>query len=144
MKNSIYKLIVLILLFTGLSCSNKTKVYEEEELFIKYLETFLKDDIQHDNYQLLTYRTKLICKTCRQMPLDTVLERSVNEKGNMELYVLFDKQEDMLITKNLYGDKIYYLLGNENDMEKYGIPKTEPLLFTIDKNKITQCKYYTN
>ena len=135
---------VLLILISMSSCSNRNKVYEEEELFFKYLETFFDKEIKSQKYQLQVYRTKNLCATCRQIPLDTVLAKSIANKGDMPLYVLFDNEKDLLKAKEKYGNAIQYLCGEDNEMDRYGFPKLEPLLFTIDNKKIVKYEYYEN
>jgi len=136
--------VVLLVLINMSSCSNRNKVYEEEELFFKYLGTFFKEDIKSQNYQLQVYRTKGLCVTCRQVPLDTVLARSIANNKDMPLYVLFDNEKDLHKAKERYGNAIQYLCGDESEMDRYGFPKLEPLLFTIKNKKIIKYEYYEN
>ena len=144
MKNKIYQTVIFIVLISINSCGNQNKVYEEEELFFKYLDTFFEKEITSQKYLLQTYRTESLCKTCRQIPLDTVLHKTVSDRKNMPLYVLFDSEKELLKAKAIYGNAIQYLCGNDSDMDKYGIPKLEPLLLTIDNKKIIKCEYYEN
>ena len=143
MRNKICWIVLLILINIS-ACSNRNKVYEEEELFFKYLETFFEEEVKFQNYQLLLYRTKSLCVTCRQIPLDTVLARSIADKGDMPLYILFDNEKDLFKAKGQYGNTVQYLYGNDNEMDRYGFPKLEPLLFTIDNRKIVKYEYYEN
>ena len=144
MKNSIA---LLVLLLMGLIACNSPNIstkkrYSEEDLIYRYLDTYCKDSILHTNYKLLSFRTKDICRSCRKEPIDNVLDFVVHNYTNV--YVLFDEEEWYQKAKNRYGNKIHYLFGNVREMDRYGIPALEPILFSFESNKIVDYEYYTD
>jgi len=143
MKNNIVLLTLALLIgFASCTSSNTTsnKQYLEEDLIYKYLNTYCKDSIYHTDYKLFTFRTKGVCQTCRKQPTDSVLSFVIN--NYTDLYVLFDEEECLQKVQNKYGNKIHYLLGIDKEMDKYGIPVFEPILFTFENNKITDYEHF--
>jgi len=139
MKNSIVLLLILLMGFAACT-SSSNKRYSEEDLIYRYLDMYFKDSIHHNNYKLLCFRTKGTCRSCRKQPIENVLDLVVHNHAN--LYVLFDEEERMQKTKDRYGDKIHYLLGNDKEMDKYGIPVLVPVLFIFENNKIVDYEHY--
>ncbi|MBP7103280.1 MAG: hypothetical protein RBS13_06065 [Bacteroidales bacterium] len=138
MKNSVSILMVLIIVF---SCSHKPKTsYKEEALLNKYLKKYQSDKIIHKDYSLITYRTLGLCQACTRISLDTILSQEFKNKGNVELYVLFDKKEDLVKTKARYGNTLHYLIGNPYIMEQYGIPRVVPAMFYFKNSKLINWK----
>ena len=143
MKNNIVILTLAGLIgFTACTSSSTSshKRYSEEDLIYRYLNTYFKDSIQQDNYKLLCFRTKGVCRSCRKQPIETVLDFVV--RNNENVYILFDEEERLQKTKDRYGDKIHYLLGVDNEMDKYGIPVLAPVLFTFENDKIIDYEYF--
>ena len=145
MKNNI-ALLILVLLISFAACkssnTSKNKRYSEEDLIYSYLDKYFKDSINLNNYNLLTFRTNGVCNSCRKQPIDSVLDFVVSHHTN--LYVLFDEEEKLQKTRDKYGDKIHYLLGDIKEMDKYGIPIMEPVLFIFENYKIVDYLHYEN
>jgi len=145
MKNNIVLLMLVLLMgFEACTSSNTSskKRYSEEDLIYRYLDTYCKDSIHHTDYKLLTFRTKGVCRSCRKQPIEAVLDFVVNNYANV--YVLFDEEEWLQKAKNRYGDKVYYLLGDIKEMDRYGIPALEPVLFVFENNKIIDYEHFEN
>ncbi len=142
-SNSVFLMFLLLIGFAACPSSNSSsnKRYSEEDLIYRYLDTYCKDSIHHSSYKLLTFRTKDACRSCRKQPIDSVLDFVVSNHAN--LYVLFDEEEYMLKVKNKYDNRIYYLLGNGKEMDRYGIPMLEPFLFSFENNKIVNYEHYS-
>jgi len=141
MKNSIVLLMyVLFIGFAACTSSNTNKRYSEEDLIYRYLDTYFKDSIQQDNYKLFTFCTKNACRGCSEEPIEKVLDFVVNKHTNV--YVLFDEEKYLQKTKDRYGDKIHYLLGEDKEMNRYGIPTLAPMLFTFENHKIVDYEHF--
>ena len=135
-------LILLAFLMTN-SCTNSSDyVYRDEELLMKYLQLYHSEVFQEEEYLLFTFRTKQLCKTCRKTPLDTVLKMVVENRGDLELYILTDNQKDMNDVMSQYGNQVHCLFGDAQMMNKYGIPYMEPLLFHIKDKKVLEVSNY--
>jgi len=150
MKNNI-ALVIFMLLMGFVACAfsaysqtltNSYKIYRDEDLLYAYLEKFFKEDIHHEDFALLTFRTNTVCRTCRKFPLDSVLILAMQREKI--LYVLFDNEKDMKDIKKIHGDKIFYLYGESKTMSRYISQHVEPLLFTFRKKKLTKCEYLSN
>ena len=140
MKNNILILTVLMMVF---SCSHQPKTsYKEEALLHKYLKKYHSDNIIHKDYSLMTYRTVGLCQgqVCAGISLDTILAQEVKNKGNVELYVLFDKKEDLAKIKAKYGNTLHYLIGDSHIMDQYGIPRAVPAMFYFKNAKLIKWK----
>ena len=143
MKNNIV-LVTLLLLISFATCTSSNpsfkKQYSEEDLIYRFLNAYFKDSILQSDYKLLCFRTNGVCNNCRKQPLESILDFVVNNHEN--LYVLFDEEEKLQKAKYIYGDKIHYLLGNDKEMNKYGIPMSAPMLFTFENNKIIDYEHF--
>ncbi len=125
------------------SCTNSSDyVYRDEELLMKYLQLYHSEVFQEEEYLLFTFRTARLCRTCRLIPLDTVLKMAVEDRGDLKMYVLTDKQEDMQYVQSMYGHVVHCLFGDDKMMNKYGIPYMEPLLFHIKDKKVLDVSDY--
>ena len=140
--NRIIKILILIVSFSACSNSNDKRAYQEEALLMRYLDEFQQDKIPQEEYLLFTFRTKQLCKTCRKTPLDTVLKMVVENRGDLELYILTDNQKDMNDVMSQYGNQVHCLFGDAQMMNKYGIPYMEPLLFHIKDKKVLEVSNY--
>ncbi len=134
--------LTLVLLLSFAACAPSSKRYSEEDLIYRYLDIYHKDSIHHTDYKLLSFRTKGICRSCRQQPIDSVLDFVIYHHAN--IYVLFDEVEWLQKARDKYGDKIHYLFGTVKEMDRYGIPIMEPVLFTFENNKIVDYEHYQN
>jgi hypothetical protein len=74
--------------------------------------------------------------------MDSILDFVVSHYAN--LYVLFDDEEWLQKARKRYGGKIHYLQGNAKEMDWYGIPALEPILFTFKNNKIVDYGHFAN
>lgn len=138
MKNKIFFIIGIVFC---MSCSHKPATsYEEEALLHRYLKEYQSNAIKHQDYALLTYRTYALCQGCCNISLDTILSKELKTKGNTELYVLFDKKDDLDKIKATYGNTIHYLTGDPNIMDKFGIPRVVPALFYFKDSKLVDWK----
>ncbi len=143
-------LLVFISAFFILACNNQTEkpiveqehsdIYTEEKLLMDYLYKYHNNEIKHNDYWLLTFRTINICKTCRITPLDTIAKYVISDKGD-NLYVLLDNQKEI---NNMlqYNHKVSCLCGNAKILNQYGIPQLEPLLFHIKNQKVLSVNHY--
>ena len=134
--------ILLAFLITN-SCTNSSDyVYRDEELLMKYLQLYHSEVFQEEEYLLFTFRTQRLCRTCRAEPLETTLKRAVEDRGDLKMYVLTDKQEDMQYVQSMYGHVVHCLFGDDKMMNKYGIPHLEPVLFHIKDKKVLDVSDY--
>lgn len=118
--------------------SMQEPVYHEEALLMQYLDEYQFDTMPQGEFLLFTFRTQKLCRTCRVIPLDTVLKMAVESKLEEPMYVLTDNVEDMQHIQAEYGSEVICLIGNANIMDKYGIPALEPLLFRINNKRVVE------
>ena len=102
---------------------------------MQYLDKYQFDTMPQQEFLLFTFRTQQLCRTCRVVPLDTVLKMAIESRQGKPMYVLTDNVTDMQHIKAEYGTDIICLIGNAGIMDKYGIPSLEPLLFKINNKK---------
>lgn len=125
------------------SCSNTNHaVYEQEKLLLKYMDKYHPQYFTENEFFMFTFRTKHLCRTCRTIPLDTVLKYAIEDKGALKMYVLVDNEKDMAAIMSLYSDKVQCVCGDATLMDKYGVPPIEPLLFRIKNKRIVEVKDY--
>ena len=141
MKTKHITLITICLIL--LSCNRITQgqIYREEKLLFSYLDKFHAGEMaDHVDFNLFLYRTNNICKSCREIPLDSVFELAMQESKDKILYVLTDNPEDANILKKKYPTEIHCICGEPKTMDRYGFPKMEPLLFEIKNRKVIAVK----
>lgn len=140
LPSGISKVLAVVLMCCSMCCMHR--VYEEEKLFTKYLSIHFPEIFKYDEFQLLTYRTKGMCCTCRMEPVERVLQHAVADKGCMTLYVLTYNMEDKRYVDSLCANEAHCLCGEACVMDKYAVPKVEPLLFTFRHKRIVQVNHY--
>ena len=138
MRNNIIALAILSLIGFG-ACTSSNR-YSEEDLIYRYLDMYFKDSILRSDYKLLCFRTQGVCQSCRELPIESILDFVVHNHENV--YVLFDEEERLHKAKDRYGNKIHYLFGNDKEMNKYGIPAFNPILFTFENHKIIDYQHF--
>ncbi len=129
---------VCIILYACSNISTQGTVYREEKLLMQYLDKYQFDTMPQQEFLLFTFRTQQLCRTCRAVPLDTVLKMAIESRQGKPMYVLTDNVTDMQHIKAEYGTDIICLIGNADIMNKYGIPALEPLLFKINNKKVVE------
>ena len=105
---------------------------------MQYLDKYQFDTMPQQEFLLFTFRTQQLCRTCRVVPLDTVLKMAIESRQGKPMYVLTDNVTDMQHIKAEYGTDIICLIGNADIMDQYGIPALEPLLFKINNKKVVE------
>ena len=125
------------------SCNNTGyAIYEQEKLMLDYMDKYHPQYFKENEFFLFTFRTKHLCRTCRTIPLDTVLKYAIEDNGTLKMYVLTDNEQDMLDIMSMYPDKVHCLYGDATLMDKYGVPPIEPLLFRIKNKRIVEVVDY--
>lgn len=128
--------------FVLISCGRDShgQKYREESLLFAYLEKFHSEKIQDNDFFLLTFRTRNTCKTCRKIPLDSILQLAIQEAHDKPLYVLTDDPADAKQLTEKHPTEFHCLYGDAETMDRYGLPKMEPLLFEIQKKRIIRVR----
>ncbi len=129
---------VCIVLCACSNISTQGTVYREEKLLMQYLDKYQFDTMPQHEFLLFTFRTQQLCRTCRAVPLDTVLKMAIESRQDEPMYVLTDNVTDMQHIKAEYGTDVICLIGNADIMDQYGIPALEPLLFKINNKKVVE------
>lgn len=140
MNKRYFILLLAIVLFSCTPQSSTSQVYKEENLLLAYLNKFHSNEIKGSDFLLFTYRTKFICKTCREIPLDSTLRLAIADSPDKQLYILTDNQEDYEEVIKICTENMHCMIGDAHTMDLYGIPKMEPLLFEIKSQKIVSVK----
>ena len=140
MNKRYFILLLAIVLFSCTPQSSTSQVYKEENLLLAYLSKFHSNEINDSDFLLFTYRTEFICKTCREIPLDSTLKLAITDSPDKQLYILTDNQVDFEEVKKICTENIHCIIGDAHTMDLYGIPKMEPLLFEIKNQKIIRVK----
>ena len=128
-----YIILIICLFFSCSNSYNKTE-YENPDLLFRYLNDYQKNKINFDDFYFLVMRTHNLCSGCYKITLDSAFNIALSKTDSKPVYVLLDEKSFYMEKIIEPRRKIFFLLDESTDLDKYGLNNTYPLLFHIKDN----------